>query len=47
VPELAALGDAAIHDPDATGCRPDAYPAKIVGHRKGRERALEAARKLR
>lgn len=40
VPELARLSDAAIHDP------PDAkrgkYPAKIVGHREGRERALEA-----
>ncbi|MEO7691644.1 MAG: deoxyribodipyrimidine photo-lyase [Sphingomonas sp.] len=47
VPELAALGDAAIHDPDAMGCRPKGYPAKIIGHREGRERALEAARKLR
>ena len=47
VPELAGLGDAAIHDPDGTGCRPERYPAKIIGHREGRERALEAARKLR
>jgi deoxyribodipyrimidine photo-lyase len=38
VPELAALGDADIHDP------PDllrgSYPIKIIGHREGRERAL-------
>jgi len=47
VPELAALGDEAIHDPDAAGCRPQSYPAKIVGHRAARERALEAAGKLR
>ena len=44
VPELAKLGDAAIHDPDAAGCRPKAYPAKIIGHREARERALEAYR---
>jgi deoxyribodipyrimidine photo-lyase len=40
VPELAALGDADIHDP------PDllrgSYPIKIIGHREGRERALAA-----
>jgi deoxyribodipyrimidine photo-lyase len=46
VPELAGLSDAAIHDPDAAGCRPAAYPEKIVGHREGRERALAAARAL-
>ncbi|UYY60073.1 cryptochrome/photolyase family protein [Sphingomonas sp. S2-65] len=46
VPELAGLSDAAIHDPDAAGCRPAAYPAKIIGHREGRERALAAARAL-
>jgi deoxyribodipyrimidine photo-lyase len=44
VPELAALRDDAIHDPEAAGCRPDDYPAKIVGHREARERALAAAR---
>lgn len=40
VPELADLPDAAIHDPgdDLRG----AYPAKIIGHREGRERALAA-----
>ena len=47
VPELRDLADAAIHDPEAAGCRPDAYPAKIIGHREGRERALEAARRMR
>ena len=46
VPELAGLADSAIHDPDAAGCRPDTYPAKIVGHREARERALDAGRKL-
>lgn len=42
VPELADLPDAALHDPDVHGVRPAAYPAKIVGHREGRERALAA-----
>ncbi|MBB5712248.1 FAD-binding domain-containing protein [Sphingomonas xinjiangensis] len=46
VPELAGLSDDAIHDPDAAGCRPADYPAKIIGHREGRERALAAARTL-
>ncbi len=44
VPELADLSDAAIHDPDAHGARPAAYPAKIIDHREGRERALAAYR---
>jgi len=43
VPELAGLSDAAIHDPDAAGCRPDNYPEKRIGHREARERALAAA----
>ncbi|MEO5866535.1 MAG: deoxyribodipyrimidine photo-lyase, partial [Sphingomonas sp.] len=47
VPELKNLTDAAIHDPDKAGCRPAAYPAKIIGHREARERALAAARKAR
>lgn len=47
VPELAGIKDDAIHDPDEAGCRPRDYPAKIVGHREGRERALEAARRAR
>jgi deoxyribodipyrimidine photo-lyase len=42
VSELAGLSDAAIHDPDAAGCRPESYPSKIVEHREGRERALAA-----
>jgi deoxyribodipyrimidine photo-lyase len=47
VPELADLPDAAIHDPEAAGCRPDDYPAKIVGHKEARERALAANAKVR
>ena len=47
VPELKDVADSAIHDPDAAGCRPEDYPAKIVGHREGRERALAAGRKAR
>ncbi|MDB5703553.1 MAG: deoxyribodipyrimidine photolyase [Sphingomonas bacterium] len=47
VPELADLADAAIHDPDAAGCRPHAYPAKIIGHREARDRALAAAKQGR
>ncbi len=42
VPELASLGDAAIHDPETHGRRPRDYPAPIIGHREGRERALAA-----
>ena len=44
VPELAGLDDTAIHDPDESGGRPAAYPAKLIGHREGRERALAASR---
>jgi deoxyribodipyrimidine photo-lyase len=47
VPELAKLPDSAIHDPDEAGCRPEYYPAKIIGHREARERALAAARAAR
>lgn len=42
VPELKDLSDEAIHDPDGHGVRPDAYPAKIIGHREARDRALAA-----
>jgi len=42
VPELAQLDDAHIHDPEAHGCRPAAYPGKRIGHRAARERALAA-----
>lgn len=47
VPELAKVTGDAIHDPDESGCRPRAYPAKIIGHREARERALEAGRHAR
>lgn len=46
VPELAHLDDDVIHDPDAAGARPAGYPAKIIGHREARERALAANRAL-
>ncbi len=42
VPELAALDDRSIHDPDEVGRRPAAYPPKIIGHREARARALAA-----
>ena len=42
VPELARLGDAEIHDPEDN--RRGRYPAKIIGHKEGRERALAAYR---
>jgi deoxyribodipyrimidine photo-lyase len=47
VPELKGVGDAAIHDPDEAGCRPRDYPAKIIGHREARERALAAAKHMK
>jgi deoxyribodipyrimidine photo-lyase len=47
VPELAHLDDVAIHDPDAAGCRPAAYPVKLIGHREARERALAAYRQIK
>jgi deoxyribodipyrimidine photo-lyase len=47
VPELADLPDSVIHDPDAHGCRPGAYPAKLIEHREGRERALAAFARIR
>ena len=42
VPELAKLGDDDIHDP-ADKLRSD-YPAKLIGHKEARERALAAYR---
>lgn len=42
VPELAALDNGTIHDPDEAGRRPAGYPAKIIGHREARARALAA-----
>jgi deoxyribodipyrimidine photo-lyase len=47
VPELQGVRGEAIHDPDEHGRRPRDYPAKIIGHREGRERALEAVRAVR
>ncbi len=47
VPELAELGEPYIHDPEEHGCRPPSYPAKIIGHRQARERALAAYRMLK
>lgn len=47
VPELAHLDDRTIHDPDAFDARPKEYPAKIIGHREGRERALAAYRHIK
>ena len=46
VPELADLPDDQIHDPDDKH-RPDDYPAKIIGHREARERALSAYREAK
>ncbi|WP_271298868.1 cryptochrome/photolyase family protein [Sphingomonas sp. CV7422] len=46
VPELADVPDDAIHDPDEHGVRPESYPAKIIGHREARERALAAQKAM-
>lgn len=46
VPELAGLSDAEIHDP-TDGSRPAGYPAKRIGHREARERALAAYREAK
>ena len=42
VPELARLGDGEVHDP--VDNRRGRYPAKIIGHKQARERALAAYR---
>ncbi|EZP48975.1 cryptochrome/photolyase family protein [Sphingomonas sp. RIT328] len=47
VPELADVPDDAIHDPDEHGVRPESYPAKIIGHREARERALAAQKAMK
>jgi deoxyribodipyrimidine photo-lyase len=44
VPELAKLPDATIHDPHGAGVAPATYAKPLIGHREGRERALEAYR---
>jgi deoxyribodipyrimidine photo-lyase len=46
VPELADLPDDHIHDPDDAH-RPDDYPAKLIGHKEARERALSAYREMK
>jgi deoxyribodipyrimidine photo-lyase len=46
VPELRDVPDPAVHDPEEAGCRPSAYPTKIIGHREAREQALAAARSI-
>jgi deoxyribodipyrimidine photo-lyase len=47
VPELADLDEPYIHDPEEHGCRPADYPAKIIAHKQGRERALAAYRDMK
>lgn len=47
VPELAHIRGPGVHDPDEYGCRPATYPAKIVGHRQARERALAAYERIK
>jgi len=47
VPELADLDEPYIHDPEEHGCRPAGYPAKIIGHKAARERALAAYRAMK
>ncbi len=47
VPELAKLDSPFVHDPDEFGARPAGYPAKMIGHREARERALLAMRCVR
>lgn len=42
VPELSALTEEEVHDPDAFDARPSNYPPKIIGHAEGRARALKA-----
>jgi deoxyribodipyrimidine photo-lyase len=45
VPELADLSDAEIHDPPDD--RRGGYPAKRIGHKEARERALAAYRSMK
>jgi deoxyribodipyrimidine photo-lyase len=47
VPELADLDAPCIHDPEEHGCRPKAYPRKMIAHRAGRERALTAYKAMK
>lgn len=47
VPELAALQEPYIHDPEEFGRRPKDYPRKIVAHKFARERALAAHKAMK
>ncbi|MFU7528318.1 cryptochrome/photolyase family protein [Qipengyuania sp. ASV99] len=47
VPELAHLDEPYIHDPEEFGRLPKAYPAKIIGHKQARERALAAYKAIK
>ena len=47
VPELTEIDNPYIHDPEESGCKPANYPAKIIGHRAGRERALSAYQEVK
>jgi deoxyribodipyrimidine photo-lyase len=47
VPELAGLDAPSIHDPEEFGRKPKDYPAKIIGHKVARERALAAFAKIK
>jgi deoxyribodipyrimidine photo-lyase len=47
VPELRDLSDETIHDPHGAGCAPKDYPAPLISHREGRERALAAGASVR
>ncbi len=47
VPELAGLEEPYIHDPEEFGRLPKGYPAKIIGHREARERALAAYKAMK
>lgn len=47
VPELTDLDEPYIHDPEEHGVRPKNYPAKIIAHRAGRERALTAYKAIK
>lgn len=47
VPELSDLDEPYIHDPEEFGHLPKAYPAKMIGHREARERALAAYKAMK
>ena len=47
VPELARLSNATIHDPHGAGVAPATYAKPLIGHREGRERALDAYREAK